>query len=69
GFVLALTGMMAFLTDASVGFTWLILMMPFLVDTGLTLCIRVFAGERPHVAHRDHAYQRLSVQMGSPLPI
>ena len=69
GFILALMGLMAFLTDPSVGFTWLILMMPFLVDTGLTLCIRVIAGEPPHVAHRDHAYQRLSVQMGSPLPI
>ena len=69
GFVLALMGLMAFMTDPSVGFAWLILMMPFLVDTGLTLCIRVFAGKPPHVAHRDHAYQRLSVQMGSPLPI
>ena len=69
GFVLALMGLMAFLTDPSVGFAWLILMMPFLVDTGLTLCIRVFAGMPPHVAHRDHAYQRLSVQMGSSLPI
>ena len=69
GFVLALMGLMAFLTDPSLGFAWLILMMPFLVDTGLTLCIRVFAGEPPHVAHRDHAYQRLSMQMGSPLPV
>lgn len=69
GFVLALMGLMAFLTDHSVGFAWLILMMPFLVDTGLTLCIRVFTGESPHVAHRDHAYQCLSVQMGSSLPI
>ena len=69
GFVLALMGLMAFLTDPSVGFAWLILMMPFLIDTGLTLCIRVFAGEPPHVAHCDHAYQRLSLRMGSPLPI
>ena len=69
GFVFALMGLMAFLTDPSVGFAWLILMMPFLVDTGLTLCIRVFTGEPPHVAHRDHAYQRLSTQMGSSVPI
>ena len=69
GFVLALMGLMAFLTDPSVGFAWLIFMMPFLVDTGLTLGIRVSAGRQPHVAHRDHAYQRLRVQMGSPLPI
>ena len=69
GFVLALIGLMAFLTDPSVGLAWLILMMPFLVDTGFTLCIRVLSGEPPHIAHRDHAYQRLSVQLGSALPI
>jgi Fuc2NAc and GlcNAc transferase len=44
-------------------------MMPFLVDTGFTLCIRVLAGEPPHIAHRDHAYQRLIVRAGSSLPI
>lgn len=69
GFVLALMGLMAFLTDPSVGLAWLILMMPFLVDTGFTLCIRVLSGEPPHIAHRDHAYQRLSVQLGSALPV
>ena len=69
GFELALMGLMAFLTDFSVGLAWLILMMPFLVDTGLTLCIRALSGKPPHIAHRDHAYQRLSVQLGSPLPI
>ena len=69
GFVLALMGLMAFLTDLSVGLAWLILMMPFLVDTGCTLSIRVLAGEPPHIAHRDHAYQRLIVRAGSSLPI
>ena len=69
GFVLALMGLMALLTDLSVGLAWLILMMPFLVDTGFTLCIRVLAGEPPHIAHRDHAYQRLIVRTGSSLPI
>jgi Fuc2NAc and GlcNAc transferase len=69
GFVLALIGLMAFLTDLSVGLAWLILMMPFLVDSGFTLCIRVLLGEPPHIAHRDHAYQRLIGQVGSPLPI
>lgn len=69
GFVLALMGLMALLTDLSVGLAWLILMMPFLVDTGFTLCIRVLAGEPPHIAHRDHAYQRLIARTGSSLPI
>ena len=69
GFVLALMGLMGLLTDLSVGLAWLILMMPFLVDTGFTLCIRVLAGEPPHIAHRDHAYQRLILRAGSSLPI
>ena len=69
GFVLALMGLMAFLTDPSVGLAWLILMMPFLVDTGFTLCVRMLSGEPPHIAHRDHAYQRLSLQLGSALPV
>ncbi len=69
GFVLALMGLMALLTDLSMGLAWLILMMPFLVDTGFTLCIRILAGEPPHIAHREHAYQRLIAQVGSPLPI
>jgi Fuc2NAc and GlcNAc transferase len=69
GFVLALMGLMAFLTDLSVGLAWLILMMPFLIDTGLTLGIRILLGEPPHIAHRDHAYQRLTTQVGSPMPI
>lgn len=69
GFFLAVLGLLAFATDMSVGLAWLILMMPFLVDTGMTLCIRSLAGRPPHVAHRDHAYQRLSLVAGSPLPI
>ena len=69
GFLLALMGLLAFLTDLSVGLAWLILMMPFLVDSGVTLCIRALSGERLHVAHRDHAYQRLSLLTGGALPV
>ena len=69
GFFLAVLGLLAFATDMSVGLAWLILMMPFLVDTGMTLFIRSVAGRPPHVAHCDHAYQRLSLVAGSPLPI
>ena len=69
GFFLALLGLLSFAVDVSVGLAWLILMMPFLVDTGMTLFIRSLSGRPPHVAHRDHAYQRLSLAAGSPLPI
>ena len=44
-------------------------MMPFLIDTSVTLCLRVAAGHAPHVAHRDHAYQRLALRAGNPLPV
>ena len=69
GFFLALLGLLAAATDPRVGAAWLILMMPFLVDTGVTLCIRSLSGKAPHVAHRDHAYQRLTLLTGSPLAV
>ena len=37
-----------------------------LIDTSVTLCLRVAAGHAPHVAHRDHAYQRLALRAGPP---
>jgi Fuc2NAc and GlcNAc transferase len=69
GFFLALLGLMAAATDPLVGVAWFILMMPFLVDTGLTLCIRALSGKPPHVAHRDHAYQRLTLLTSGPLTV
>ena len=69
GFLLALMGLLASKSHASLGWVWLILMMPVLVDTGLTLLLRLIAGEAPHVAHCDHAYQRLTVTAGSALPV
>ena len=69
GFFLALLGLMAAATDPLVGVAWFILMMPFLVDTGMTLCIRALSGKPPHVAHRDHAYQRLTLLTGGPLNV
>ena len=69
GFFLALLGLMAVATDPLVGAAWFILMMPFLIDTGVTLCIRTLSGKPPHVAHRDHAYQRLALLAGGPLSV
>lgn len=69
GFFLAVLGVFAGYSDASLGLAWVIMMMPFLVDTGLTLCRRLLSGDPPHVAHRDHAYQRLVLRFGSPLPV
>ena len=69
GFFLAVLGMLAVDTHASLGYVWLILMMPMLVDTGITLLIRLLTGHAPHVAHRDHGYQRLALRAGSPMPV
>ena len=69
GFFLAVLGMLAVNVHTSLGYVWLILMMPLLVDTGITLLIRVLTGHAPHVAHRDHAYQRLASRADSPMPV
>ena len=69
GFFLAVLGVLAGSAATSLGVAWCILMMPFLIDTGVTLCWRVLSGDAPHVAHRDHAYQRLVLRIGSPLPV
>lgn len=44
---------------------WCILMAPFLADATSTLFIRLLQGKAPHIAHRDHAYQRLLRRTGS----
>lgn len=69
GFFLALLGMLAAVAHVSLGYVWLICMMPLLVDTGTTLLMRSWVGHAPHVAHRDHAYQRLALSAGSTLPV
>lgn len=39
---------------------WLVLAALFVTDATVTLVVRMFRGERPHQAHRSHAYQRLA---------
>ena len=69
GFFLAVLGILAGSANASMGAAWFILMMPFLIDSGVTLCLRLLSGDPPHIAHRDHAYQRLVLRIGTPLPV
>ena len=69
GFFLAVLGLLAFDQSRLLGWAWAVLMMPFFLDTGITLLTRLALGKAPHVAHRDHAYQRLTLRMGSPLPV
>jgi Fuc2NAc and GlcNAc transferase len=44
---------------------WLLLMSPFLLDSGVTLALRIKRRERLSEAHRSHCYQRLSRHWGS----
>ena len=69
GFFLAVLGLVAFDQSMLLGWAWVVLMMPFFLDTGITLLMRLALGQAPHLAHRDHAYQRLTLMVGSPLPV
>ncbi len=44
---------------------WLIILGVFIVDASLTLARRILAGEKWYQAHRSHAYQWASRQLGS----
>ena len=65
GFYLFAMGLTAALVQPLLAVAWLILMMPFLIDATLTLLLRLGAGHSPHIAHRDHCYQRLARMTGS----
>jgi len=64
GFTLCVIGVVGFNDNSLLGFAWLILMAPFLVDAGVTLLIRLWQGHPPHIAHNDHLYQRLARRTG-----
>jgi len=44
---------------------WLVITSAFLVDASVTLFRRMVSGERWWSAHRSHAYQHLSIRLGS----
>lgn len=64
GFVFGFLGVIAALPSNRISpFAYLAPLMPFLLDTGITLVRRFFAGKKLTEAHREHFYQRL-VQRG-----
>ena len=48
---------------------WLILLGVFIVDATFTLMRRLFRGDKVYEAHRSHAYQFASRQLGHHLPV
>lgn len=69
GLALTLIAVLAWREDLTLFAVWWILMAPFLTDTSATLLIRLMQGKAPHVAHREHAYQRLAQRTGSALQV
>ena len=65
GFLLGAVGIRAIMLNPTLGWAWGILMMPFLLDASLTLLIRLSKRLAPHIAHQDHAYQRLVRMTGN----
>ena len=48
---------------------WLILAGVFVVDSTITLIIRVVSGEQWYSAHKNHAYQKASRRLGGHKPV
>ena len=44
---------------------WIILLGVFVSDATITLIRRLLGKQKPHVAHRSHAYQHLAIRFGS----
>ena len=44
---------------------WIILLGVFVSDATVTLIRRLLRKQKPHVAHRSHAYQHLAIRFGS----
>ncbi len=65
GYVIAVLSIAASNESSAMLPAWLILGGVFVVDATVTLVRRVLRGERPHEAHRTHAYQWLTRRWGS----
>ncbi len=60
GFVLGLLALDTLSSGVMTVWSWLLLLGVFVVDTGVTLVRRVYAGQRWHEGHSQHAYQHLA---------
>jgi Fuc2NAc and GlcNAc transferase len=65
GYVIAVLAVAGAFVDPASLFVWLILGGTFFVDATVTLVLRLARGERLHLAHRSHFYQRLARTWGS----
>ena len=65
GYMLGWLGLWGTVDGYLCALCWCLLMSPFLIDTGVTLALRMGRGERITEAHSTHAYQRLARHFGS----
>lgn len=69
GIVLAGFSLQAAFKEPELIWPWLILMGVFIVDATFTLLRRLLRGDKVYEAHRSHAYQFASRQVGKHLPV
>jgi Fuc2NAc and GlcNAc transferase len=51
--------------DSELLWVWIILLAVFVSDSTVTLIRRLLRKQKPHVAHRSHAYQHLAIRLNS----
>ena len=65
GIVIGGLSLMAAKQQASLLWVWIILLAVFVSDATITLIRRLLRKQKPHVAHRSHAYQHLAIRFNS----
>jgi Fuc2NAc and GlcNAc transferase len=69
GIILGTLSLQAAWSNPELLWVWLILLGVFIVDATFTLSRRLMRGDKVYEAHRSHAYQFASRQMGRHLPV
>ena len=69
GFVIGIFSLVTADSVGSLGWVWIILLGFFIVDATVTLIGRLVRKQKPHVAHRSHAFQHLALRFGSHKPV
>ena len=65
GFIIGIFSLIAADSVGYLGWVWAILLGVFIVDATVTLIGRLVRKQKPHVAHRSHAFQHLALRFGS----
>jgi Fuc2NAc and GlcNAc transferase len=65
GIVIGGLSLIAANQDPELLWVWIILLAVFVCDATVTLIRRLLRKQKPHVAHRSHAYQHLAIRLNS----